>query len=90
MRGGRHQAGAGEVCVGQELGLLVQGERGLLVGRLQVGPRDPRVRAPHAAPDGTAGVCAPHAAAGRLIHEDFAHSSATSYFMTRKKKNMKK
>lgn len=66
----RHQAGAGEVCVGQELGLLVEGERGLLVGRLQIGSRDPRVRVSHATPDRAAGVGAPHAAAGRLIHGD--------------------
>lgn len=66
VRRGRHQAGAGEVCVGQELGLLVEGERGLLV--LQVGSRHPWVRVPHAAPDRAAGVGAPHTAAGWLIH----------------------
>lgn len=70
MRRARHQAGGGEICVGQELRLLVEGERGLLVGRLQIHPWDPRVRVPHAAPDGAAGMGAPHAAAGRLIHRD--------------------
>ncbi|TNN84756.1 hypothetical protein EYF80_004801 [Liparis tanakae] len=67
VRRRRHQAGAGEVRVGQEVGLLVEGERGLLVGGLQIGPR---VGVPHAAPDGAAGVGAPHAAAGWLIHDD--------------------
>lgn len=62
-----HQAGGGEVCVGQELRLLVQGEGGLLVGRLE--PRS-GVRVPHAPPNGAAGVGAPHAAAGCLIHGD--------------------
>lgn len=72
-----HQAGPGEIRVGQELGLLVEGERGLLV--LQVGSRDPGVRVPHAAPDRTAGVGAPHAAAGGLIHgKDFSQSGAKS------------
>lgn len=70
VRCSRHQARAGEVCVGQELGLLVQGERGLLVGRLQIGSWDPWVRVPHATPDGAAGMGAPHAAAGWLIHGD--------------------
>lgn len=70
MRRGRHQAGAGEVCVGQELRLLVKGEWGLLVGRLQSASRDPCVRVPHAAPDSAAGMGAPHAAAGWLIHGD--------------------
>lgn len=65
-----HQTGAGEVRVGQELGLLVEGERGLLVGRLQIGPWDPGVRIPHAAPDRAAGMGASHAAAGWLIHGD--------------------
>lgn len=59
---------AGEVCVGQELGLLVEGERGLLV--LQVGSWDTRVGVSHAAPDWAAGVGTPHAAASWLIHGD--------------------
>lgn len=62
-----HQAGGGEVCIGKVLRLLVQGEGGLLVGRLE--PRS-GVRVPHAPPDGAAGVGAPHAAAGWLIHDD--------------------
>lgn len=74
VRRRRHQAGAGEVRVGQEVGLLVEGERGLLVRRLQVGPR---VRVPHAAPDGAAGVGAAHAAAGWLIHDGVGKKEIT-------------
>lgn len=66
MRWGWHQAGAGEICVGQELRLLVQGERGLLV--LQITPRDTWVRVPHATPNRATRMSTPHAAAGWLIH----------------------
>lgn len=84
MRRARHQAGGGEICVGQELRLLVEGERGLLVGRLQIHPWDSRVRVPHAAPDGAAGMGAPHAAAGRLIHRDAKTlRTSTVFFLSR-------
>lgn len=63
-----HQAGSGEVRVGQKLRFLVHGEGALLVGRLQVASWDPRVGVPHAPPDGVARMGAPHAAAGWLIH----------------------
>lgn len=65
-----HQARAGEVCVGQEVGFLMQREWGLLVG-LQTASRDTgRVRGSGTAPKSTARVSAPHAAARWLIHAE--------------------